>query len=203
MGMGRAQLLGVVVLGAAAVGCGGQLAQPDGGGGAGGGWTPVSYAWVGGTVTVAPTGAAAAAAEGLTLVLDQTVTFTPTTGSLLPNGAYLEARNGCSAPGLGLYEVDIYSCAELIYGGTATPGCVALVLTPDLVMGNYIDASGVSWQVASVSADIHLPPPTPQGGPPTEAAVGSLTFEGRDGSGNTITFEIVFSLPVLNRQLLC
>jgi len=52
--MGRAQLSGVLLLVGAAVGCGGQLAQPDGGGGGTGGGDPLPhiYTWVAGTVRV-------------------------------------------------------------------------------------------------------------------------------------------------------
>jgi hypothetical protein len=206
MGMGRAELSGVLLLVGAAAGCGGQLAAPDGGGGGTGGGDPLPhvYTWIGGTVRVEPVGVAA---DGVKLAVEQAGTravliFPPATQFVPTNGATVRALYGCDGR---LSQVVLETCPQEVDLASTYPRCLSLVLTETFVAGEYVEAGGVRWQITEATAELRLPPSVFEGGPPNEAGVGVGTFtaECRDSEGNALTLDGLFAVPVRVSALLC
>jgi hypothetical protein len=196
--MGRVQLLGVLLLGGAAVGCGGQLAQPDGGGGGTGGFTAQVYTWV----SVEPVGVAA---DAVKLAVEQagntTIRIYPPATEFLPtNGATVRALYGCDGQ---LAHVAIETCAQQADLASMSPACLWLNLSETLVGGEYVETSGVHWQVTAATAELRLPPPPNQGGLQDDVGVGTFTAECRDTAGNVLTLDGIFAVPVRASYLLC
>ena len=137
----------------------------------------------------------------------RTLTFPSTTGWSPIDGAYISAHyGGCGST--AVYQVDLYSCAGDVTGGTTTPGCIGVIFSERGVTGNFVDTDGASCSFGNAgSASFHIPPPDlpqpAQAGPTPNVASGSFMLECTRGDGTRQDLRGRFVIPVQSSILAC